>query len=164
MGSIGMLTANAGSEGVSGKIFLSTGLSNKGDAGFIRIETGNATDGKAGDFLAKVGVGNSGKGGSVEIIAGSTKGSPGRNRKPIDTAGGSINMSSGRSLYTSSGKILISTPDAGRLGVSGTLNLRTGLATEGEAGFIALNSGNSINGSGGQSLSLFFSFDSIPKT
>jgi len=74
---------------------------------------------------------------------------PGRNRKPIDTAGGSINMSSGRSLYTSSGKILISTPDAGRLGVSGSVNLRTRLATEGEAGFIALNSGNSINGSGG---------------
>ena len=122
----------------------------RGGSGFIDISTGDAEigpshndnkgHGKGGDITLSVGTGNHGDGGSIKMRAGSTTDSSGGSSiwSPLLATGGSVEIVSGSSMKTSSGAISIATQDAGSQGVSGTLILKTGEATSGDAGEIGM--------------------------
>ena len=142
-------TSDAGKQGVTGSLSLSTGISSAGNSGAIKISSGDAyrnpsplwekdAAGSGGSIHLSVGTGNHGDGGNVKILAGSTTASASIRypSKPINATGGSIEMASGGSQESSSGEISISTADAGMSGVSGHLTLKTGEASSGMAGYI----------------------------
>ena len=95
-----------------------------GDGGYVQIYGGASTDRAGGyvDITAGSSSGANGYGGSVQITAGSSSFQP----------GGYLNLNSG----------------AGTTG--GSLNLTTGVASNGDAGGIFLTTGYSTNGNGGE--------------
>ena len=62
--------------------------------------------------------------------------------------GGSVVMTTGESVYTSSGAFLITTANAGPAGTSGDISVGTGLS-QGYSGAISLTTGEALGGSGG---------------
>ena len=62
---------------------------------------------------------------------------------------GNIVVSSGMGSRTSSGDVQIYTSDSNTNGVSGVMDLFTGVAATGNSGYIALNTGQSASGRGG---------------
>ena len=58
-------TANAGHEGVSGAISLSSGDATNGDSGAIHFGTGDVNHGRSGQIRAAVGTGNHEDGGGT---------------------------------------------------------------------------------------------------
>ena len=99
---------------------------------------GKEKAGSGGSIHLSVGTGNYGDGGDVKIMAGSTTETADiRNPfRPVEAAGGSVDIASGASQESHSGEITISTSDAGNEGESGRLSLKTGEATMGMAGYI----------------------------
>ena len=142
-------TSDAGKQGVTGSLSLSTGVSSAGNSGDIKIATGDAhrdpnplwekkATGSGGSMHLSVGTGNHGDGGHIKVLAGSTTASASIRYpdKPVNGTGGSVEIKSGGSQESSSGAIIITTSDAGISGVSGQLTLTTGKATSGDAGHI----------------------------
>ena len=80
-----------------------------GDSGHITVASGSANSGRGGYIQLSVGTGNSGEGGHVEISAGQTSDSTG-------ATGGYLSVASGYSVVSSSGPILLRTPNSGALG------------------------------------------------
>jgi hypothetical protein len=141
-------TSNAGERGETGSLTLRTGMSSEGSSGNISISSGEAhignplpwttKMGRGGSIHISVGTGDDGDGGNIKILSGSTMATSSIKNpfKPATDTGGSIELASGASYSASSGEISISTADAGLSGVSGHLQLKTGEATSGMAGYI----------------------------
>lgn len=141
-------TSNAGERGETGSLTMRTGMSSEGSSGSINISSGKAhignplpwttKMGRGGSIHISVGTGDDGDGGSIKILSGSTMATSSIKNpfKPATDTGGSIELASGASYSANSGEISISTVDAGLSGVSGHLQLKTGEATSGMAGYI----------------------------
>ena len=99
-------------------------LNTSGDGGYVRIQGGESTD-RAGGY--------------VEITAGSSNG--------VNGYGGSVNINAGSSSFQPGGYLNLNS-GAGTTG--GSLNLTTGVASNGDAGGISLTTGYSTNGNGGE--------------
>lgn len=102
--------------------------------------------------------GDGGNGGSVLIAGGEGRGAASEDFggnvettgwKAEGGTGGSIFITSGTSVMTSSGSVKIETVNAGNVGVSGTFWVSTGTASLGNSGFIALSTGDATGGKGG---------------
>lgn len=146
-------TSNAGEEGESGFMRLTTGSSDASNTGSILIRSGNAVDeqtlipnapnykgGNSGsiDIIAGLAVN---RGGNITMIAGGATGHAPRSRrsrfdKVEHQQGGNVIISSGDSIEASSGEVTIGSASAGRKGDSGVLTLSTGDANTGDAGMI----------------------------
>ena len=63
--------------------------------------------------------------------------------------GGSVRIAAGAGTATSSGSVLIETPNAGRAGVSGSITLRSGTTSQGDSGYLSLVTGDAVAGSAG---------------
>ena len=94
-GSLSLLTASAGTSGVSGSVLLSSGISTAGSSGAVYMVSGTATGGAGGAISLSVGSGNTGAGGAVTIASGPTTAT-----SPA-SAGGAMMLSTGSG--TSSG-------------------------------------------------------------
>ena len=111
-GSVVIKTPTSGSAGVSGRIAISTGNSQTGSSGMLTMTTGAATTGRGGSMTFSVGSSNQNAGGDISMTAGTTS----------DTTGGSISLTTGAGTTKSSGAVVVKTPDAGTLGVSGHMS------------------------------------------
>ena len=162
---------NAGDNGISGYLFLSTGTSSGGNSGYVALETGTATSGRGGAFTILVGDGDSGDGGSVSLAAGGTSadGTDGRiSRGGTVTivaghgageefsmggafsvsagiggsdTGGSVFIKSGYGSTSTSGSITTSTMNGGEMGASGRVEFTTGSSSSGNTGSVLIATG-----------------------
>ena len=128
-GDISVLTSD-GNQHPSGDVRISTGTSAASASGEVLIATANAA--RAGQLRVRVGMSSLGVGGALDLAGGVAEGL---------FTGGSVSISTGASVLTSSGNFLITSANAGSIGVSGDLDLRTGTATLGSSGEIALSTG-----------------------
>ena len=166
--SLGIITGDS-ADGQGGAIELVAGSSTENyssrrkgsgvDGANVEMKAGDATSAMStgGDVRLYAGHGLSrdrydgGAGGSIELIAGGAHG-----LSTIDTGGdisltggaasqstgGSVIIKSGPSHETSSGDMDIFTDDSGKLGVSGSINMRTGHSEYGTNGEITIATGN----------------------
>lgn len=149
-------TANAGQEGDSGFMRLTTGNSDSSNSGSILISTGNAVDeqtifpntptykgGDSGNINITTGLAVK-QGGNISMVAGGATGQIIRSKYDRrDQKGGDIYIASGHSIEASSGKVTVESTAAGKQGDSGTVTLSSGDANTGNAGMIAILSGTS---------------------
>ena len=73
-------------------------------------------------------------------------------QRETDDAGSSINFTTGYNPSTSSGAFRVQTADAGVIGNSGEISLRTGQTTNGNSGSILFETGSTETGEGGMIL------------
>jgi hypothetical protein len=100
---------------------VATGPATECDSGGISLSTGDAISAKGGaiDLLVGTGTRISGEGGFVDFVVGT-----------IDQlAGGSIALTMGAGTGTSSGRIALTTVNAGSAGVSGALMFASGTSS-----------------------------------
>lgn len=145
-------SANAGDNGGSGFIRLTTGNSESSDTGSILISSGNAVDektlfpqaprykgGDSGNINITAGLAVN-RGGNITLLAGGATGQPKRSKYDrADQQGGDVIIASGYSIEQSSGEVNIGSASAGREGKSGTMTLSTGDSKTGDAGMIGKN-------------------------
>jgi hypothetical protein len=106
--------------GMSGDIWMSTGLAGKGNSGAVVIGTGTATTGHGGMVEITVGSGNSGVGGAIHLQAGKTT-----DTNAPTGAGGSVTIQTGVSGSHTSGSMFLQTVDS-PAGGTGMISMSTG--------------------------------------
>ena len=120
--------------GSSGSVSITTGM-----AGSLENNLGT----QAGSISLTVGSGATGVGGNIVVSAGASL----QADAPSDDApasGGLISLASGYGKASSSGNIVLQSANAGTLGVSGTVSLKTGTSSFGNSGAISLTTGNGV--------------------
>ena len=137
-GSLSFLTPNAGALGGSGSLTLASGTSSSGASGGISFTSGASTGGAAGAFTVALGAGDTGNGADLMLSAGGTS--------ALGLKGGSIALVSGFGSQQDSGSVSITTPNAGLLGTSGAISLRTGTSSSGASGSVSFVTGAATGG------------------
>lgn len=171
-----MLSSGEGKGGTGGHILLQVGTGDSSKGGAVDIVSGDATqaDGVGGYVNITAGDGTnskSGRGGIMQITAGTGIVSFFFNKCGLllrlsvfyfsflflliigttiqGATGGNLYFHSGASVATSSGNVNMSTPNAGKAGISGSMFFSTGTTSSGSSGKVEIKSGVSTSGTGG---------------
>ena len=163
-------------DGAGGSLQLLVGLGDTSGGGDIVLSAGPTTAQAqqggslflhAGDGL-NTHVNDGGDGGDVNVIGGTADGlNVNDNGGDINLSGGrsyagyggNLLMTSGPSVLSSSGSILVETANAGTTSVSGDLFFRTGTTSVGDSGLTTLMTGTAFSGKGGHLFyTIFFNY------
>ena len=135
-------TANAGFQGVSGSITMSTGTSSLGCSGYYYLGTGEASSGAGGDIDIVVGTGHLYDGGNIYMISGETT--------AVGETGGWVQITGGKGSNTDAGNggdggaVFIdggAAKGANNLDLGGNIELTGGKADAGTGGNIIIETG-----------------------